>query len=315
MTGPIRVHTGSPLETTFTLHAPTGGTEREGIIVVHHGICHTLAHFVDLIAALNDLGFHVAMIEQQSENAGFFRNCIGMRSYRRGMAAAVRAIEIETNKKVRCYVLHSMGAMIGEEMQGQHCNRDLRRATVLMAPIPMHGAGPVTLKLFFSDILAYLRTVATFNVHALAETPKQVKRLFFDKDTCDGTVEAARKELKHAPFWMYIRLILRPLIFWRWIFNNGEPKLLLYSTTDWLFHHKYGYMLTRFWYRPLQEAPIAGGHDFFIEQASETADQIAGFCDAEKNETGKPVVPSPHFALNESLPRPETLPGASQMEH
>ena len=317
---PIPVPTGSPLCTTFTIHEATAAPIRDGIVVIHHGICHTRAHFADLIRELTGRGFTVAMIDQQSEKAGKYRNRIGPGGYRRGMAAAVRTIKVHTHKDIGCYVLHSMGAMVGEEMQNQGFNQDLRAPTVLMAPIPVHGALPVTVKLFLYDPLAYLKALWNVDIHALAETEDQVRRLFFTRDTQPDIVALAAKELKHASFWMYIRLILRPLIPWRWIRNDGKPKLLLYSTSDWLFHHKLGFLLTKWLYRPqLQVAQIPGGHDFFIEHASETADQVRRFYEQhhveKKVETENPVVPSPHFGLaaeETQSPKPQTLPEARE---
>lgn len=288
---PIPVPTRLSLCTTYTFHAATSRPVSDGVIVLHHGICHTRVHFEKLISELNEKGFHCAMVDQQSENAPL-RNCIGPRSYRRGMEAAVLAIKAATGRDVIGYVLHSMGAMIGEEMQ--QSRPKLRRPTVLMAPIPVHGALPVSVKLFFNDPLAYLWAVATCNIKALAATERQVKTLFFDTDTDDKTVEKAKEALKHAPFWMYCRLILRPLIFWRWIWNDGNAKLLVTSKTDFLFAHCCAYTLTKWFYRPQVEDVERGGHDFFIEQADDVAAKIATFV---TDALSSGVVPKHHMDM------------------
>src|SRR5690606_34487136 len=111
------VPAGTRLSVTYSFHeAPHSVSDRA--IVLHHGICHTRETFLPLIAQLNALGIHVAMIDQQSENSGFFRNFIGAKSYREGMAAAVRTIENDHPQiRIGSYAVHSMGALIGEEMQ------------------------------------------------------------------------------------------------------------------------------------------------------------------------------------------------------
>jgi hypothetical protein len=261
--------------------------------VLHHGICHTREQFEKLIAQLNKRGLHAAMIDQQSENAGFFRNCIGANQYREGMAAAIRAIEGECQSRglhIRCYVLHSMGAMFGEEMQQQHS--ELRRPTVLMAPIPANGALPVTLRLLWNQPLAYFLAVLKLDIQSLARTPQQVREVFFDAKTPDDIVETTTKQLKHAPFWVYCQLVLRWLVR-PWIVNDGLSKrMLLFNKTDFIFHEG-EFDKTRKLYAPVEEHLTEGGHDFFIQYADKTADWIASFYQQYAAEPG-PYVPPPH---------------------
>jgi pimeloyl-ACP methyl ester carboxylesterase len=264
----------------------------EGILVLHHGICHTHEHFDSLIAALNSQGFYVAMIDQQSEDAGLFRNCLGLGSYRRGMATAVRAIMERTGEDVRGYVLHSMGAMIGEEMQ--QANPALRQPTVLMAPIPFHGAWPATWRILLNQPLAYAWAVLTANVHHLASTPQQVRKLFFAEETPEDIIERATVQLRHAPFWTYCRLILRPFVFWRWVANDGNPKLLLYSKSDFLFQEWEFDRTIKLYGDQLEQDKLSGGHDFFIQYASTTAERIADFFARHCG----PHIPPPHRRPN-----------------
>jgi pimeloyl-ACP methyl ester carboxylesterase len=286
------VNVKSPLRVTYTFY-PAADPRSERLIVVHHGICHTRDQFEKLIEQLVELGFHVAMIEQQSEAAGPFRNAIGLGRYRRGMAAAVTAIlNDEVNNegdqlRLVGYVLHSMGALIGEEMQQRF--RDLRRPTVLMAPIPAQGVLPTSLRIFWYDPPAYLKAVFTLSVHSLVDSNDEVQQWFFDDDTPNPTLIKTAKELKHAPFWSYCQLVLRPLVR-PWIKNHGTPKLLLYSETDRIFK-PWEYVVTRWLKRILfqdqpDEESIPGGHDFFIEHAEDTADLIAAFFKEHGQEEG-----------------------------
>ncbi len=89
---PIRVPTTSRLSVSYTFHGARHPTS-DRAVVLHHGICHTREQFLPLVRQLNELGFHAAMIDQQSEHAGLFRNFIGAKQYCEGMAAAVRMIE------------------------------------------------------------------------------------------------------------------------------------------------------------------------------------------------------------------------------
>jgi pimeloyl-ACP methyl ester carboxylesterase len=246
------------------------------VMVLHHGICHTREQFLPLIEELNRLGLHAAMIDQQSENAGCRRNCIGANAYCEGMAAAVRRIEKDTRKPVGGYVLHSMGALIGEEMQQKYPR--LRRPTVLMAPIPVRGALPITLRILRRHPSSYLKAVLTLDIHSLAGTPERVRELFFDQRTPEEIVLRTAAQLKHAPFWIYCQLVLRWLVRPR-IQNDRLAKMLLYSDTDEIFHPRQ-YARAQDDYPQLEQERVRGGHDFFIEHAKDAARLIAEFYQA-----------------------------------
>ena len=269
---PIVVPTRTRLRVTYSLHAAAQPVS-DAWIVLHHGICHSRQHFLPLIEQLNQLGLHAAMIDQQSQNSGFWRNWIGLGQYRDAMAAAVRSIEVETGKPIGCYAVHSMGALIAEETQQAYPS--LRRPTVLMAPISVDGALPITLRIMRRRPGDYLRALLLRDIQSLATTPEQTRHLFFDDQTPEEIVVQANQTLKHAPFWVYVQLVLRWLRFPR-IRNNGLPKLLLYSDMDEIFHPG-EYRKTMSLYSPIERCQIAGGHDFFIQHAAETAAQIARF--------------------------------------
>jgi pimeloyl-ACP methyl ester carboxylesterase len=269
---PVLPDTGLDVSYVFQAAAEP---QSDRIVVLHHGICHAAEHFLGLMDQLNARGIHAAVISQQSGARGRWRNCIGIGKYVAGMKAAVEQIERETGKLVGSYACHSMGALIAEETQRLY--KDLRHPTVLMAPIPIPGALPVTLRIMGHQPLAYLRAVLTLDIHSLARTAAQVRELFFDINTPRSLVNATGKHLQHASFLMYIQLVLRRLMLSP-VSNNNLPerKLLLYSKSDWIFH-PYEYRRTRNIYRQLKLRKIAGGHDFFIENAARTADFIARF--------------------------------------
>jgi pimeloyl-ACP methyl ester carboxylesterase len=272
MTHPILVLTEGPLAVTYTLfEAPHPVSDRA--VALHHGICHTRVPFLPLIEQLNGYGIHAVMIEQQSENAGFFRNGIGLDQYRGGMTAAVRRIENVDGWPIGSYVLHSMGALIGEEMQ--QANENLLRPTVFLAPIPMAGAFPITLRIMRRRPRSYLKTVLALDIQSLMHTPEQVRELFFDARTPADIVEDTTAQLKHAPFWAYCQLVLRWLVRPR-INDDQRPKMLLYSETDEIFRPE-EYKKTISHYSRLEVHAFDGGHDFFIEYAEPAAKLIADF--------------------------------------
>lgn len=289
---PISVFSGSRLRVTYSFH-PAPQPKSDCILVLHHGICHTREQFLPLIEQLNRLGIHAAIIDQQSEHAGFFRNCIGAKKYREGMAAAVRQIEVDTGKRIGGYALHSMGALIGQEMQQKYA--DWRRAAVLMAPIPVCGAMPITLRILRRHPRAYAKAVLNLDIHSLVDTPAEVRELFFDDHTPQEIVNTTTAQLKHAPFWIYCQLVLR----WAvrpWIRDDGRPKMLLFSETDEIFHPR-EYKSTRRRFKQLEEHRMPGGHDFFIQYAETTAQRIAEFHirHTPATLTGELPLTGPHF--------------------
>lgn len=301
------VPTNSRLHVTYSLHEAQS-PKNERWVVLHHGICHTREQFRRLIEQLNERGLHVAMVDQQSEHAGFFRNALGAKHYREGMAAALRSMEEATGRKIGSYAFHSMGAFIGEETQQRY--PELRRPTVLMAPIPVNGALPVSLRILWRHPLAFLKAVVTLDVHSLVDTPEEVRELFFDAYTPDSIVEETTRQLKHAPFWIYCQLILRFLIRPR-ILDDNLPKLLLYSETDEIFHpREYDKIEARF--AKLSKEHILGGHDFFIQYAEQAADSIQEFHQAHNADAlvlKNPKMAGPHFDK-----RPATLDAVEEVK-
>src|SRR5262249_15921233 len=152
---------------------------------------------------LNARGLNAVMVDQQSEDAGFFRNLIGAKQYREGMADAVKMIE-KGVMPVGWYVCHSMGALICEEMQ-QHYPK-LPRPTVFMAPIPVDGSLPIAVRIFKRHPGTFLKCMLTLSIFELANTDEEVRELFFDRSTPEAIVQRTTPQLKHAPFWMFLQL-------------------------------------------------------------------------------------------------------------
>lgn len=279
---PVPVKTRSRLRVTYSIHRAAKPVSA-GLVVMQPGICHTRAHYLPLAGELNQLGLHVAIVDQQSERA-CFRNCIGLRSYIRGMKDAVEQMESETKLPIGAYVLHSMGALIGETMQQRYA--DLRRPTVFLAPIPVPGALPITLRLLRRRPGDYFRALLRRDILSLASSPQHARKLFFNARTPAPIVEHAQEQLKHAPLWVYCQLVLRRL-FRRRIRNDGGRKLLLYSKTDKIFYQA-EYEQTRARYPQLEDALVKGGHDFFLQHAEQTAQHIAKFLPEPSGTVARP---------------------------
>ncbi len=247
------------------------------VVVLSHGICHSRVHFERLIAALNGQGLDAAFIDLQSESAGWFRNWIGLGHYARAMSAAVRELfafpELQDRQR-GVYVFHSMGALIGEQMQ--ELDMMLQSPTVLLAPVPPRGALGTTCRIFLRFPGAYLWAVVTLNIRSLGRSRDRVSWLFFDAETPAELVDQTCETLKHASFLAYCQLTFR-----RWFGfstrEHGRKQLLITSRTDRIFtpgdYREIGQI-----YQKLQTLEFpTGGHDFFMQFAAATAAAIADF--------------------------------------
>lgn len=270
--------------------SPSPGSDT--LVVLHHGICHSRKHFFGLIRALNRAGLHVAIIDQQVAHADLFRRTfIGLGNYVAGMKAALESIEQNTRFRIGSYAVHSMGALICEVLQRDYPH--LARPTVLMTPIPVRGALPISLRLLGRYPLSYLWALLTLNILFLARTPDRTRQIFFDRSTPPRIVARTQRRLQHAPFLVYLQLVLRGLFGPR-IDDYGERKLLITSPTDYIFRPiQYEPTLAR--YARLQHVQLDGGHDFFMHKAAPTASLIARFHqDLRQSAEPSGAVPPPH---------------------
>ncbi|PQO33488.1 hypothetical protein C5Y96_11660 [Blastopirellula marina] len=279
----VPVDAGTRLSVTYSFHESICPVS-DRILVVHHGILHTREHFRSFIAELNALGFHVAMIDQQSESASF-RNWIGLGSYATGMAAACRRIEEQQGKSIGGFIYHSMGAAIGEKMQGRAENQAMRLPTVFLAPIPVLGAWPIFTRLLFARPGDLLWAVLMRSVLSLAQTEEDVRKLFFDEEAPLELVHACQKNLKHSPFYAYLQLTFRFIRVFP-IRHNEQKNMLVTSDSDYIFNPS-EYPRTLKLYRAGEQHPnggqwltmgkMPGGHDLFMAYPQEAADSIAMF--------------------------------------
>ena len=274
----IPVESGSRLRVTFSVH-PAANPVNSSVVVLHHGILHSRESFLPLIAALNAQGMHAVMIDQQSEQAGLFRNFIGLGAYTQGMRDALGAIQehLDTAHKgmrIGIFACHSMGAEIAEETLQK--NPALRRPMVLLAPIPVAGAFPVFCRILGRHPFALLKAILMLSVHSLAKTPQRVRELFFDEHTPQEIVARTTAHLKHSPFWSYVQLTFRWLLRPR-IVADEMPKLLLFSKTDFIFKPQEFAGTRKLYQEHLEEIEMPGGHDFLIEYAELAATAISKF--------------------------------------
>ena len=251
---------------------------------MHHGILHTREHFLSFIDELNAQGFHVAMIDQQSENASR-KNCIGLDAYVTGMEAACKQIEEEQNGKVSGFIYHSMGAAIGERMQGKSENNAWRLPTVFITPIPVLGAWPIFKRLLAERKRDLFWAIVNRSVRSLAQTEDDVRQLFFTDNAPTKIVRECKELLKHSPFYAYLQLTLRRFSRIR-INHNGQRNMLITSDEDYIFA-KSEYEGTKELYLAgrrnsdeedwLTVEEMPGGHDLFMVDPQVTAKLIALF--------------------------------------
>ncbi|MFN3148899.1 hypothetical protein [Bremerella sp.] len=279
----VPVDAGTRLNVTYSFHESASPVS-DKIVVVHHGILHTRVHFSDFIEQLNAQGIHVAMIDQQSELASW-KNWIGLGSYATGMAAACRQIEAEQRKSIGGFVYHSMGAAIGEKMQGRSENQALRLPTVFIAPIPVCGAWPIFTRLLRRRTWDLMWAILKRDVLSLVQTYDDVDELFFDKNGPPEVVEKCLDNLKHSPFYAYLQLTFR---FVRILptRHNEQKNMLVTSPDDYIFYPN-EYPRTLKLYRAGEEHPgggmwltvkeLPGGHDLFMVHSKKSAEMIASF--------------------------------------
>lgn len=269
----MNVPSSTPLAVSYRLHvAPSSnGT----LVSLMHGLSHTRAHFARLIGELNDRGIDCAAVDIQSGDS-FFRNWTALASYAEAAAEALYQIERDTRKKIAVTGAHSMGGRELEMLQRKH--PELRRPSALLAPIPPKGALPGTGRALVRKPAGVAVMAMTANVLTVQSTPEDVRMLFFNDDTPDEIVVEAMRGLRHTSFRAYLELGL-PL---KDLPPPQHPTLLLTSDTDFLFHDS-EYDGTREHYGDLlTQNIIPGGHDFFIEHAARTAEEIATFARAVK---------------------------------
>src|SRR5262245_55522876 len=109
----LPVSVKSPLDVRSTLFKSQ--LPSKTFVLIHHGICHAIEQYERLIEKLNKLGIHAVMVEQRSDDASD-KNWIGLSQYRENLATVVPQLA-DLGCLIAGYVLHSMGAEIGEEMQ------------------------------------------------------------------------------------------------------------------------------------------------------------------------------------------------------
>ena len=285
------VDAGTRLKVTYSFHPSDRPTDDRRVVAMHHGILHSRDHFVGLIRELNHRGIHVLMVDQQSEYSSW-RNFIGLGAYAKGLAAALRQFERRfSDYRIEAYIMHSMGAAIGERMQENRANADLCRPMVLMAPIPIQGAVGIFVRLVTSRPIGLGWAIFTMNVASLVRSKRHVRKIFFDRNVDKKKVDACQRHLRHSPFRAYLQLTFRYVL--RYLFpqnHNGHPALILTSRSDYIFRRDDAvneYRETEIFYRRglvrkdglpwLELRRIAGGHDFFFAHPGKAARRITSF--------------------------------------
>lgn len=239
-----------------------------GTTAIVHGACHTPHCFSGLAHALNDLDIDCALIGLQSEFSGRMRNFIGMAEYQQGLLDALKHLQMTMYKTIESIAGHSMGGRLVQRIQETGAYTSV--PTIFMAPIPLHGTGPMLLNTMKRHPWMLAQTLGG-ELRTAMRSDQEIRTLFGDINTPPEVVETIRKQLNHTSYRAYLELLGR-----QHIAQNSRPTLLLQSITDGLFPPgSYDGMNTR--YTKLTTQTIPGGHDFFIQHPRETASTYAAF--------------------------------------
>lgn len=265
------------------LRYPAANAKSDDYVVLHHGILHTAEHFDDLISELNDRRLNVAMIEQVPRDSARFPNTIGLGSFRDGMKKALEWMDDE-KQEISCYVLHSMGARIGQMLMKKRTK--LQHPTVLMAPVPRGGALPVVLRIVWRSPWLFFKSILCRSVKMLADAKGNTRLYFFDENADEAVVQKAKQQFVDSPYLSFCQLLIPcfPIADYP---NRENAMMLLHSETDEIFHRSQ-YSNLESDRSDLKQRKMMGGHDFFIPHAKDAADAIAGFLAKPRSNVREP---------------------------
>lgn len=255
--------------------ASAGGDKHIAIIP---GFAHTAEHFHALSQALLQEGIRstrftiFAIANMANRNSVTFNG-----GYQRVIDCEIEKLRADPCRKFDAVIGHSMGGRLVQRYLQKH-DKEQQTPLVLMAPLPHSGLFASVRKTATTKPKTFYRFVVSFfkdGVKGLSDA--EIKCLFFDESTPDEVVSAAKLEMQHASF----RVFLEGLYPY---FPHKEQKraaLLLYSDTDYLFPpSRYTGLANT--YPRLQEQHVGGGHDFYIHNAQATANSIAQFLDVKQ---------------------------------
>ncbi len=164
---------------------------------------------------------------------------------------------------------HSMGGYVT-----QRWLMDNRPAgAVLLAPVPVHGAGPASLRVAGRHPAVFAKVNATLNMAPLVRTEALVRDLFLAPDTDDEVVRACHRRVGNESYRAYLDLLglvrLRPA-------RVTAPVLVIGAESDGIFRpweiehtaRAYG----------TAAVILPGGHDLMLDRSWEaTAERIEVF--------------------------------------
>lgn len=195
-----------------------------GTTAIVHGACHTPRCLSDVAHALNDLGIDCALIGLLSEYSGRMRNCIGIAEYQQGLRDALDHMRIFMHKRIESIAGHSMGGRLVQRIQETGAYTGV--PTILMAPIPLHGTGPMLVRTLRHHPVMLAKTLGG-ELRTAMRSDEEIRTLFGDAHTPSEVLETIRTQLSHTSYRAYLELLGR-----QQIAQNSRPTLLLHSMTD-----------------------------------------------------------------------------------
>jgi pimeloyl-ACP methyl ester carboxylesterase len=236
-------------------------------LLLVHGAWHGAWCWEDnLVPRLRAAGHEVTAIDLRHHGAqprdGLRRARV--RDYVADLDAATRSLPAPL-----VVVGHSMGGYVT-----QRWLMDNRAAgAVLLAPVPVHGAIPASLRLARRHPVTFAHVNATLNMAPMVSTEALVRELFFAPDTPDEVVRRCHQRVGNESYRAYLDLLglvrVRPA-------RVTTPVLVLGAERDGIFSVAEMERTARAY--GTEAVILPGGHDLMLDGSWETvAERIEVF--------------------------------------
>jgi len=244
--------------------------QSDTIHAMQHGINHGSIQFEGMAEEIRTYGIHTGRIDLESNG----NNLISLDEYIAGYDAALRQMQADTKLKIGSILGHSMGGHMTQELAQTYADWT-ETPKVLIAPVPLVGALPAFMRAVAKHPAMLPKSLWKFDIQNVMRTPKEVRALFFDKETPEAIVVNTMHQLRHTSYRAYMSLLTR-YITRPEIERTDTPALLMHSKTDALFGERYDDLEIDI-YTNLTRKSMPGGHDFFIQYPAAAAMWVAGF--------------------------------------
>lgn len=190
--------TSGPLAVTVT-HAENASTERPPILLVHgawHGAWFWTQHFTGFLAERGYTSYAVDL-RGHGDSPGRLRT-----SRIAHYVSDVRRVAIELERPP-IVIGHSMGGFVTQHYLARHRTA----ATVLVAPVPVHGAIGATVRVARRHPGAFLRANATWSLGPIVDREDRAMALLFGPGTDPVRARAYARRLGDESYPAYLEML------------------------------------------------------------------------------------------------------------